>query len=236
METYHRIRIEREKRIACIAHDNKKAELVDWMRFNRGSLERHCLYATRTTGRIIAEEWGLPVTTSHSGPLGGDLEIGARIARGAIEFLIVFWDPLEPLPHDPDVRALLRVAAGWNVPVACTRASADVMVSSPLMREPYDRLVPPCGADRTRPPTAPSAPVAVAAARDVNRGGTAIQETRQTRSGVYPIGASIDTAPAPRRFASIKARSAASSRSSGSLPSSGYCAIPAHSDSPIASP
>jgi methylglyoxal synthase len=164
VETYHRIRIGREKRIACIAHDNKKAELVDWMRFNRGSLEQHCLYATRTTGRIIAEELGLPVTTFHSGPLGGDLEIGARIARGAIDFLIFFWDPLEPLPHDPDVRALLRVAAVWNVPVACNRASADFMVSSPLMREPYDRLVPPYGADGARPATATRARAVVAAA------------------------------------------------------------------------
>jgi len=113
------------------------------MRFNRGSLEEHFLYATRTTGALIIRELDLPVTTFHSGPLGGDLEIGARIARGSIDFLIFFWDPLEPMPHDPDVRALLRIAAVWNVPVACNRASADFMVSSPLMRDAYDRLIPP---------------------------------------------------------------------------------------------
>ena len=156
METYNRVRMGREKRIACIAHDNKKADLVDWMRFNRGSLERHRLYATRTTGRMISDELGLPVTTFHSGPLGGDLEIGARISRGGIDFLIFFWDPLEPLPHDPDVRALLRVAVVWNVPVACNRASADFMVSSPLMRESYDRLVPPYSADSGPPTETPS--------------------------------------------------------------------------------
>ena len=143
MDGYRRIRMGREKRIACIAHDNKKSELVEWMRFNRQLLQEHCLYATRTTGALIARDLGLPVTTFHSGPLGGDLEIGARIARGSLDFLIFFWDPLEPLPHDPDVRALLRIAAVWNIPVACNRASADFMVSSPLMREAYDRLIPP---------------------------------------------------------------------------------------------
>lgn len=143
MDGYGPIHMGRAKRIACIAHDNKKSELVEWMRFNRRLLEEHCLCATRTTGALIARDLGLPVTTFHSGPLGGDLEIGARIARGSIDFLIFFWDPLEPLPHDPDVRALLRIAAVWNVPVACNRASADFMVSSPLMRETYDRLIPP---------------------------------------------------------------------------------------------
>ena len=143
MDGYRRIRMGREKRIACIAHDNKNSELVEWMRFNRRLLQEHCLYATRTTGALIARDLGLPVTTFHSGPLGGDLEIGARIARGSLDFLIFFWDPLEPLPHDPDVRALLRIAAVWNIPVACNRASADFMVSSPAMREAYDRLIPP---------------------------------------------------------------------------------------------
>jgi len=143
VETYRRVRMGREKRIACIAHDHKKAELAEWMRFNRGSLEEHFLYATRTTGALIIRELDLPVTAFHSGPLGGDLEIGARIARGSIDFLIFYGDPLEPMPHGPAVRALLRIAAVWNVPVACNRASADFMVSSPLMRDAYDRLIPP---------------------------------------------------------------------------------------------
>lgn len=131
-----------KKRIALIAHDNKKSDLVEWMAFNKTLLARHELYATRTTGRLIAEHLGLEVVEFRSGPLGGDQQIGARIADGAIDFLIFFWDPLEPHPHDPDVRALLRVAVVWNIPVACNRASADFMISSPLMDDAYQRLVP----------------------------------------------------------------------------------------------
>lgn len=131
-----------KKRIALIAHDNKKDDLIEWMVFNRALLARHELYATRTTGRLIVERLGLDVVEFRSGPLGGDQQIGARIADGGIDFLIFFWDPLEPHPHDPDVRALLRVAVVWNIPVACNRASADFMISSPLMDDEYHRLVP----------------------------------------------------------------------------------------------
>ncbi len=135
------------KRVALIAHDNKKADLVEWVRFNKDLLAQHDLYATRTTGRLIVERLGLGVTEFQSGPLGGDQQIGARITDGRIDVLIFFWDPLEPLPHDPDVRALLRIAVVWNIPVACNRASADFMISSPLMAEAYERLVPAYGAD-----------------------------------------------------------------------------------------
>lgn len=132
-----------KKRIALIAHDNKKSDLIEWIAFNRALLARHELYATRTTGRLVADHLGLEVVEFRSGPLGGDQQIGSRIVDGEIDFLIFFWDPLEPHPHDPDVRALLRVAVVWNIPVACNRATADFMISSPLMDEAYQRLVPP---------------------------------------------------------------------------------------------
>ncbi len=131
-----------EKRIALVAHDNKKQALVEWAKFNRDLLAQHTVYATGTTGEMLERELGLKVTKLQSGPLGGDQQVGAKIAEGEIDFLIFFWDPLEPLPHDPDVKALLRVAVVWNIPVACNRASADFMISSPLMDEEYERLVP----------------------------------------------------------------------------------------------
>jgi methylglyoxal synthase len=134
--------IKQKKKIALIAHDNKKADLLDWVKFNRGTLLKHELYATGTTGRIIEKELCSRVTILESGPLGGDQQIGARIAEGTIDFLIFFWDPLAPLPHDPDIKALLRVAVVWNIPVACNRASADFVISSPLMREDYERILP----------------------------------------------------------------------------------------------
>jgi methylglyoxal synthase len=130
------------KRIALIAHDSKKDDLLAWAKYNRGSLERHELYGTGTTGWLLEHELGFRVNRMQSGPLGGDLQIGARIASGEIDFLVFFWDPLEAQPHDPDVRALLRLAVLWNIPAATNRASADFMFSSPLMQEAYDRIVP----------------------------------------------------------------------------------------------
>ena len=130
------------KKIALIAHDHKKRDLIEWARFNRDTLAKHTLFATGTTGRVLAEELSLPVTRLQSGPIGGDQQIGAMIVDGAIDFLIFFWDPLEPQPHDPDVKALLRLAVVWNIPAACNRATADYMISSPLMSSDYERLVP----------------------------------------------------------------------------------------------
>lgn len=139
-----------DKRIALIAHDNKKYDLLEWAKFNRVLLAHHQVYATGTTGVLLEQELGFPVHKLQSGPLGGDQQIGARIADGEIDFLIFFWDPLQPMPHDPDVKALLRMAVVWNVPIACNRASADFMISSPLMDSEYDRLVPDYDAYRSR--------------------------------------------------------------------------------------
>jgi methylglyoxal synthase len=137
-------------RIALVAHDNKKWDLVEWARANREVLSHHQLLATSSTGAVIEAELEaelkLPVHRLHSGPLGGDLQLGAKIAQGEIDVLIFFWDPLEPQPHDPDVKALLRIAVVWNIPVACNRASADFLVTSPLFDGDYDRIVPEYGA------------------------------------------------------------------------------------------
>jgi len=133
------------RRIALIAHDNKKVDLREWARFNRAVLAGHSLWATGNTGRLLADELGLPITRVQSGPLGGDQQIGARITDGDIDMLIFFWDPLEPQPHDPDVKALLRIAMVWNIPVACNRASADFLISSPLLGRGYRRREPDYG-------------------------------------------------------------------------------------------
>ena len=125
------------KRIVLIAHDNRKADMLAWARFNRGTLAQHELLATGTTGALIADELGLPVQRFLSGPLGGDQQVGAAIAEGRIDCVMFFWDPLSPHPHDVDVKALLRVAVVYNVPIACNRATADFVLSSPLLREAY---------------------------------------------------------------------------------------------------
>lgn len=130
------------KRIALIAHDNKKKDLLEWAAYNRELLLEHTLCATGTTGSMLEKVLGNDIEKLRSGPLGGDQQIGAKIAEGLVDFIIFFWDPLEPQPHDPDVKALLRLAVVWNVPVACNRASADFMISSPLMNSTYERILP----------------------------------------------------------------------------------------------
>jgi len=130
-----------QKRIALIAHDDRKHDLLEWATYNKTLLSHHHLFATGTTGTIIQQELGLPVTPFLSGPLGGDQQIGAKIAEGAIDVLIFFWDPLASHPHDPDVRALLRMAVVQNIPVATNRSSADFIFSSSLMDQVYERQV-----------------------------------------------------------------------------------------------
>ena len=137
-----RITMHRRKRIALIAHDNRKNDLLEWARYNRGTLEHHELFATGTTGKMLGAELGQTVNLYLSGPLGGDQQVGAGIAEGRIDFVIFFWDPLEPHPHDVDVKALLRIAVVYNVPIACNRATADFMLSSPIMEEEYERMLP----------------------------------------------------------------------------------------------
>lgn len=130
------------RRIALVAHDNRKTDLLEWAAFNRSVLAPHELYATGTTGELLEQQLGVRVTRLQSGPLGGDQQIGALITEGLLDFMIFFWDPLEPQPHEPDVKALLRIAVVWNIPVACNRASADFMISSPLMAGTYERAIP----------------------------------------------------------------------------------------------
>lgn len=131
-----------KKRIALVAHDNKKQDLLEWARFNRQTLSRHHLFGTGTTGGLLERELDLPITQFKSGPLGGDQQIGAKICEGEIDFLIFFWDPLEPQPHDPDIKALLRLAVLYNIPTASNRATADFLISSPLMGMEYPHHAP----------------------------------------------------------------------------------------------
>jgi methylglyoxal synthase len=153
------------KKIALVAHDNKKQDLMEWAEYNRQLLAHHDLYATGTTGSVLEEELELAIHKLESGPLGGDQQIGAKISEGVIDFVIFFWDPLEPLPHDPDIKALLRIAVVWNIPVACNRSSADFMISSPLMAGVYERLVPDYSSYRGRLATEAAARTAGPAAR-----------------------------------------------------------------------
>jgi methylglyoxal synthase len=148
--TDKKIAMGHDKKIALVAHDHKKQALVEWAKFNRDLLAHHQVYATGTTGKILEHALDLEIHKLQSGPLGGDQQVGAKIVDGEIDFLIFFWDPLEPMPHDPDVKALLRMAVVWNIPIACNRASADFIISSPLMDEEYDRLVPDYDGYRTR--------------------------------------------------------------------------------------
>ncbi|PKL82868.1 MAG: methylglyoxal synthase [Ignavibacteriae bacterium HGW-Ignavibacteriae-3] len=135
------IAMRKKKRIALVAHDNKKQDLIEWAMYNRGNLGDHEIFATGTTGKLLEEELSLTVHKLKSGPLGGDQQVGAKISENEIDILIFFWDPLEPQPHDPDVKALLRIAVVWNIPIACNRASADFIFSSHLMKEDYPRIV-----------------------------------------------------------------------------------------------
>lgn len=135
-------KLEARKRIALIAHDHKKPDLVEWAIYNRDALRKHQLSATGTTGVLLEDALDIPVHRFLSGPLGGDQQIGAAIAEGKIDVIIFFWDPMEALPHDPDIKALLRLAVAWNILVACDRATADFILTSPLMFQEYETILP----------------------------------------------------------------------------------------------
>jgi len=138
----NKITIERRKKVALLARGDKQHDLVEWAKCNKIRLSHHTLYATGTTGALLEQELGFPIHKLESGSHGREQQIGAKIVDGEIDFLIFFWDPLDQQPHDPDVKALLRVAMVWNIPVACNRASADFMISSPLMSSAYQRFKP----------------------------------------------------------------------------------------------
>jgi methylglyoxal synthase len=130
------------KRIALVAHDNKKADLMDWARYNKQVLAQHELFATGTTGKLVEQALQAPVTKLYSGPLGGDQQLGAMIAEGKLDIIIFFWDPMEAQPHDSDVKALLRIAVTWNIIIACDRTTADFVLTSALMKEQYSIDIP----------------------------------------------------------------------------------------------
>lgn len=134
--------LNKSKRIALVAHDNKKKDLVDWCVYNKRVLADHKLIATGTTGKLLGEKLDTKVRRLLSGPLGGDQQIGSMIAEGKIDILIFFWDPMEAQPHDPDIKALLRLAVTWNIPFACDRATADFLLTSPLMHDDYECMIP----------------------------------------------------------------------------------------------
>jgi methylglyoxal synthase len=138
----NKITIECHKKVALVAHDNKKRDLVEWAKCNRDRLAHHTIYATGTTGELLEQELGFPIHKLENGSRGRDQLMGAKIVDGDIDFLIFFWDPHRSISHDSDVKALLRMAIIWNIPIACNRATADFMISSPLMHEEYDRLLP----------------------------------------------------------------------------------------------
>ena len=138
---YKTLAVGQKKKIALVAHDHKKRDLLEWAKFNRDALAQHEVYSTGTTGRLLEQELGLDIIKLQSGPLGGDQQLGAKITDGEIDFVIFFWDPMEPHPHDVDVKALLRIAVLYNIPIACNRSTADFMISSPLMGQDYDPIV-----------------------------------------------------------------------------------------------
>lgn len=134
--------LQSRKRIALVAHDNKKKELIEWATYNKKTLARHELFGTGTTGTLLEDALDVPVKKLLSGPLGGDQQIGSLIAEGRIDVLIFFWDPMEAQPHDTDIKALLRLGVTWNIPIACDRATADFILTSPLMTEAYEIIIP----------------------------------------------------------------------------------------------
>ena len=136
-----RMKMQNVKHIVMIAHDSRKKDLLEWVQYNRDVLKEHRLFATGTTGALIEQHTDLDLTRFKSGPLGGDQQVGAKISEGDLDILIFFWDPLEPQPHDPDVKALLRIAVLYNIPTACNRATADFLVASPLIHGEYERLI-----------------------------------------------------------------------------------------------